>query len=606
MNRFFKPATYLLFAIASCLMIQIDATGNDTIKVFSHYDEVIVTDPSKGYNNYLRWGVFPGRDVPVRKITMYVHFACPDTMRCADWDYSDHIRIGRVGGVNGDSLGWELGRIITPYGGFYGSNWQFTWQADVTDFSLYLRDSVEVNFIHSGYEPNNDRGWKLSLEFEIIKGAPAASPLSITEIYNKRFEYGNEENPIEQSLLSVNFSALENAAFARLRVIQTGHGMDRPDNCSEFCDKYREFWYDGKLLQKKQMWMKCGDNPVFPQAGTWIFDRANWCPGHLMQPETFDLQIIPGSNHAIHFVMEPYTATYINQGAQVISAYVIQYGEPTNTNDVAVEDIIVPSDKDIYSRKNPSASNAVIIVRNLGKDDVKTMAISYGTQGFQQKNLQWEGSISFNQTDTITLPGMIDSKAGINNYLVTIENPNGKPDQYPQDNTMTTRFTPAPVHDSGLVFYLLTNTQPEHNSWQLFNSDGEVVKERVKGSLAAGTRYLDTLSLAKGAYSLVLTDTAGDGLEFWFNAKGGRGEARLLDGNNNLIKAFEPDCGSGWTYHFMVGDKPDPIDPTTRSISVYPARTSESTTLTYFANTASDVVIRLITDPGNEIVEERK
>ncbi len=606
MNRSFKTGIYILFLFTSCLMAHSVNASNDTIRVVSHSGSVIVTDPSKGFNNYPRWGLFPGRDVPIRKVTMYVHFSCPDTMRCADWDYSDHIRIGRVGGVNGDSLGWELGRIITPYGGFYGSDWRFTWQADVTDLSLVLRDSVEVIFIHSGYEPNHDRGWKLDLDFEIVTGTPVARPLSLTEIYNDNFEYGNDENPIDESLLPFTFTTAENAAFGRLRIIQTGHGMDRPDNCAEFCDKYREFRYDGKLIQKRQMWMKCGDNPVFPQAGTWIFDRANWCPGYLMQAETFDLPVIPGSDHTIRLVMEPYTATLINHGAQVISAYLIQYGEPLHSTDVAVEDIIIPSGKDIHARKNPSGANAQITVRNLGMDDVETMAISYGTEGFPQKTLFWSGSLSFNQTETISLPGIIESRSGENLFSVTLENPNGKPDQYPGDNSMSSRFLPAPVHGTGLVFYLLTNRQPEHNSWQLLNCSGELVKERLPGSLEAETAYTDTLKLDKGAYSLVLTDTGGDGLEFWFNASGGRGEARLLDADNNLIKAFESDCGSGWTYNFVVGDNPDPIDPAARSISVYPARTSEATTLTYFANTPSDVVVKLVTDPGDVIVEERK
>ncbi len=50
---------------------------------------------------------------------MYVTFGCPDTMRCADWDYLDHIMVQRAGGINSSDLNWEIGRIITPYGGFF-------------------------------------------------------------------------------------------------------------------------------------------------------------------------------------------------------------------------------------------------------------------------------------------------------------------------------------------------------------------------------------------------------------------------------------------------------------------------------------------------------
>lgn len=600
-----KSGAILVCIALSALSTFAQGIKIDTINVFSHKNEIVVTDPTKGENHYSRWVVFPSNDFSIRKITMYVHFACPDTMRCADWDYADHIRLERIKGVKGDSLGWELGRIITPYGGFYGSSWQFTWQTDVTDFSLMLRDSVKVNFIHTGYEPNHDRGWKVSVQFEIITGLPSAFPVSITQVYNQRFEYGNKDNPIEKSLVPYSFNPKQGTSFTRLRVLQTGHGMDQPDNCGEFCSKYRELWFDGKLILKRQMWMECGDNPVYPQAGTWIFDRANWCPGYLVQPETFDFKVKKGNKHSFQFVMEPYTATVINQGAQIISTYLIDYSEPSYKNDVSIEDIIVPSAKSIHSRKNPSGANAQIVVRNVGNEDIKTITIKYGTNGFAQKTYNWTGSLAFNQTQTITLPGAIESTSGNNRFRVTLENPNGKPDQYPHDNSMVSHFSPVPVHGSKLVFYLLTNNQPEQNGWQLIDEKGKIVKERKQGSLSPATIYLDTLTLKKGAYSLVFTDDDGDGLEFWYNTKGGRGEARLLDEKNNLIKAFESDCGSGWIYNFVVGDNPNKIEPTKKAVSVYPTRTSDKTTLTYFANTPSDVTAKLVTDPEGEIVEER-
>jgi len=582
------------------------AAQPDTIFVTTHNREVVVTDPSQGINSYPGWGVFPDTSAEIRKIMLYVTFACPDTMRCADWDYSDRIILTRAGGLNGKTLNWEIGRIITPYGGFFKSDWKFTWQADVTDFSLVLRDSAEINFIHSGYEPNNDRGWLVTIDFEIITGTPVAKPISIAEIYNDNFPYGDPNQPIEEVLRPVSFTADENATFARLRVIQTGHGMDSPDNCAEFCKKYREIYFDDQLVDKRDLWRECGDNPVYPQAGTWIFDRGNWCPGYLVQPETFVLPLKPGNSHSINFKMEPYHCTSKDCGVQVISAYVIQYEAPSTAIDIAVEDVIVPSDKGIYSRLNPAGANPQIIVKNNGSETVRSLLIEYGNEAFSKNSFKWEGALSFDKAETISLPGEILSNQGINQFRVTLSNPNGKEDAYPEDNTMTVTFTPAPVHDSALVFYLMTNNEPEHNSWQLLASDGKVISERKLGSMTAQTAYRDTFHLAAGAYSLVLSDTTGDGLEFWYNSKGGRGEARLLDGNNNLIKAFESDCGSGWVYNFVVGKNPDKIDPENKAISLYPARTSDVTSVNYFANKTQDVTVRLINDPGGEIVEERR
>ena len=46
----------------------------------------------------------------------------------------------------------ELGRIITPYGGNYGSQWKNTWTFDVTDYATVLQDSVRINAFYGGWQ----------------------------------------------------------------------------------------------------------------------------------------------------------------------------------------------------------------------------------------------------------------------------------------------------------------------------------------------------------------------------------------------------------------------------------------------------------------------
>ncbi|MBP1672347.1 MAG: Peptide-N-glycosidase terminal/Peptide-N-glycosidase terminal [Bacteroidetes bacterium] len=598
MKRFLSLFSLLLILNVSFSFAQ------DTIRVFAHQKETIVTDPSQGVRSFKSWAKLPAPNIPIRKITMYVHFACPDSMRCADWDYSDRILLERVNGVNGSNKNWELGRVITPYGGFFAKDWHFTWEQDVTDFSLILRDSCEINYIHSGYEPNDDRGWLLSIEFEIITGTPTAKPISITQIYNDHFEYGNSANPIEKQMVPVSFMGDPKCAYAQLRVIQTGHGMDRPDNCGEFCSKYREIILNNQLINKRQMWKKCGDNPLSPQAGTWIYDRANWCPGDLVDIETFDLKINPNQQNQLHFIMEPYTAEVINSGAQVISAYVIQYEQPAKSYDVSVDDIIVPSDKDIYSHYNPASMNPMIIIKNNGKEPVTEMTIQYGTKGYPSKTFLWKGFLKFNEETTVTLPGEIDMNQDKNLFMVTLSKPNNKKDEYQFDNKMTSSFSSCPIHYSPIVFSLLTNNEPQHNAWRLVDQNGKVLYERKLGTLSPQITYFDSLYLSNGSYSLQFRDTTGDGLEFWYNTKGGRGEARLYNEEDKLIKSFDPDCGSGWNYQFKIGANPDPIDQNLKSMAMYPARTNDKTTFSYFSNTKEDITVQIISDPGNQVLEK--
>lgn len=250
----------ILFSVA------IGTNAADTLHVITYKQETIVTDPSKGFNEYKQWGVFPSKSTPVRRIMLKVRFACPENMRCADWDYKDHISIRRKGGVNGASQDYEIGRMLTPYGGAFAKDWKFNWEVDVTDFSLLLRDSVEIVYNHTGYEPNKDRGWAVTVDFEIIKGTPVQEPISIQKIYDNSYRYGDSIRPIENELAPITFKAAKGADFARLRIVQTGHGMDRPDGCGEFCNKYRQVCYDGKLIDTRSVWKECGDNPLYPQA----------------------------------------------------------------------------------------------------------------------------------------------------------------------------------------------------------------------------------------------------------------------------------------------------------------------------------------------------
>jgi len=580
------------------------AKASDTLHVVTHNRITVVTDPSKGFNPYKRWAVFPSENTPVRKMILHVRFGCPDSLRCADWDYKDHITLRRKGGVYGLSQDYELARMLTPYGGAFPKDWTFNWEVDVTDFSLLLRDSVEIEYNHTGWEPNNDRGWSVTLDFEIIKGKPTWEPVSIQKIYDNSYRYGDSNNNIENALKPVSFTANKQADFARLRVVQTGHGMDNPDGCGEFCNKTRQIFFDGKLVDSRSIWKECGDNSLYPQAGTWIYDRANWCPGNLMQPDVLTLKLKPGSEHKVDINMQPYVSSKPSAD-EVISAYLIQYKKASAKNDVQLVDVINPSLKDAYRRQNPSAMQPRIIVQNTGRNAVNRMTVRYGTRGFKQKTFQWKGDLLPFAVDTISLPGTIESKAGTNAFEAELLQPNGKKDGFEAGNKLTSFFEAVPKHDSILVVYLLTNNQPSQTAYTVINSEGKTVWQRNFGSLQANTVYRDTVRLSKGVYQFKLLDSANNGLEFWAAPREGRGKARLLNGKGEIIKNFEADFGSYVQYDFAVGEPAEPVTAQT-SFGLYPTRTNDKTTFDYAANFPEDVLVQIVTDPGDAVVEEHK
>ena len=255
------------------------AAIGDTTYVTSHNNITVVTNPNTGSNGYLSWAVFPSNATTYRKIILTLSHRCPSPMACGEWDYLDYVYLRRTGSVNNASQDIELARYITPYGNSFNSNFRSSWTLDVTDFAAFLHDSVEIEYIHTGYETNVGRGWVVNVEFATIEGIPVMAPISFKRLWHGSFPFGNASNPIENYLPADTTITNFNTANLRLKITQSGHGSDA-NYCAEFCSKTRSVYFDNNLVEIQPVWRLCGTNPLYPQGGTWVYDRANWCPGN--------------------------------------------------------------------------------------------------------------------------------------------------------------------------------------------------------------------------------------------------------------------------------------------------------------------------------------
>lgn len=572
-------------------------------ELITHDKVCIITNPKKGSNSFKEWGVFPVENKEVRRITMHVSLAYPEDRPIAHWDYMDRINILRKGGINGDNNDFEIGRMLTPYGSNFKEDWSYTWKVDVTDFESLLRDSVEIEYIHTGYE-SPDLGWDLTISFQIDFGPSIARVISIEKLWDDNFQYGNPESPIEESLVPKEILRAEGSSFGRLRIQHTGHGMDKDNYCSEFCSRWRELVFDGEVIDHRDMWKDCGDNPLYPQGGTWIFDRAYWCPGDLQVPDIIDMPLLK-SKHILDLNMEPFTANDINQPKEAITAYFFQFSDPTHTNDVAIEEIIAPNNISNYNRFNPTGFNPAIKIRNLGKENLTSLKISYKTTGFEEITYKWEGNLAFYESSIISLPGEIFAKEGVNTFSVVLSKPNGKRDEWQADNTLKSEFYDIPTIPSKFVVDFLTNNKPEENSLFIVNSFNDTVYRKSPGTLDSATNYADTLELEEGNFYLMLTDSLGDGLEFWFQPESGYGHLRLKDVNGNLIHLFESDCGNGQFYGFRCDA--DAIVDTAKahlSVNIFPRMTSDFLTIYTSTNITSKLKVRITKD--GEFMEQHE
>jgi hypothetical protein len=446
---------------------------------------------------------------------------------------------------------YELARYITPYGNnlSLGNGW--TWVYDVTDYAPFLHDSVHLS---AG-------NWQelLDMKFGMIEGIPPRDVVRIQNIYTGTHGYANAG---QHNLPPVKVMINPVDKNARLKMRITGHGFGGNLDCSEFCARTNSLFINGDLAYTHYVWRAdCPSNPLYPQGGTWLYPRAEWCPGAEVRTKDFELSsyLVAGDSLTIDYDLQP-GYTWNGQGSwpyYAIESQLITYGTPNFTLDAAMEEIISPNKGELYKRFNPVCGSPVISIKNNGTDVLTGAKITYGPVGGRMQVYDWTGHLSFQDTAKITLPPVdwADWTGGDNRFTFTISEPNGGTDQYSFNNTMTSGFEIPPVYDNVLVFHMKTNHQYYAESWTVEDQDGNILYHN--DTLEANTEYIDTFQLAKGCYKLTIRNAEGEGLRYWANmppyGNGTAGWADIRQITGQTIKSFQADFGSFTSQVFTVG-----------------------------------------------------
>ncbi len=548
MKRILLLSAFFLFIISYT-----HAASGDTIRVKSHTDVLIQTNPAVGSTRYPFFAQFPASTVNYRKALLVLSFKCPTGMSCGEWDYINAIHLRRKGGVNGEDKNLELARFITPYGLTFNSSWKFAWHLDISDYAHLLHDSLEIEYYHSGYETNVGRGWIVNLEFILIEGSPFADVVRMDSMWDGTFPYGNAANPIENYFNARTYTMSPETYLARLRLNQTGHGADT-FYCSEFCYPTKNIILDNFSMYTRQIFRRCGGNGLFPQGGTWVFDRANWCPGEMVFPEIFDFKVNGNSTHAWDIDMEPYEVRSPSANYYVRSQ-LIQFKKPRAADDVALDDVLAPNGpSSVYNRMNPVCSNPKVVIKNMGYKDLTACVIKYGIIGEPMFTHYWNGNLKTGETAEVQLNNILKPSSSNNTFMAIASYPNGYQDEYPMDDTARTIANLPPVNNTPIILTFRTNNAPNENSYTVKDDAGYIVASRDSGTLIANRQYRDTLNLPAGCYTIEFVDRGGDGLSFFANPAQGNGAISLLRNNGSLLKSFAADFGNFVWYQYQVGD----------------------------------------------------
>ena len=128
----------------------------------------------------------------------------------------------------------------------------------------------------------------LDLKFLFIKGAPIRNILRVENIYPYgHYKYADLADDI--ILKETTLQLLPEASAYKLKAVISGHGHAGPRNCCEWDSKTHTWYSQGYELFRWNVWTDCGNNPIYPQGGTWPFDRAGWCPGAIVDEHEFCL-----------------------------------------------------------------------------------------------------------------------------------------------------------------------------------------------------------------------------------------------------------------------------------------------------------------------------
>ncbi len=486
---------------------------------------------------------------------------------------------------------WEIGRFITPYGnGLSLGNDGFTWVYDVTDYRQLLYDSVHItagNFQEL-----------LDLEFHMIEGTPPREVLKIDKIYSGYYYL----NDFEESVAPDTISLLPQAESFRVKTRTSGHLFDNPTNCAEFCYKMHSVDINEQPVREWQIIQECSDNPLYPQGGTWIYDRAGWCPG--MKVEEQDIEVT--SYITNNTVIVDYNSQPDQYGSYVLETHLISYSSPNFELDATVEEIIAPNKLKRYGRFNPSASAPIIKIRNLGSETLTSLDITYGPEG-KEITHSWSGELEFTEGEEVILEAFQweDWVAGDGNFSVQISNPNGGQDENTINDMYYSEYELPDMFPATIIIHFRTNKAASQNTYEILTNTGTQLFE--KGNFEDETLYIDTLTFLNGCYDFYLWDTGDNGISFWANNEGS-GTLKFYDLDGNVLKNFNGDFGDRIYLSFYTDIHLDAYNEKANNIAfdIIPNPNHGEFNLSYALSKKSDIVITVYNSNGNKVHEVRK
>ncbi|MCC6412491.1 MAG: T9SS type A sorting domain-containing protein [Saprospiraceae bacterium] len=498
---------------------------------------------------------------------------------------------------------YELLSLVTPYGNGLdlGQNGK-TFTFDVTDFAPILKGSRRLSLEYGGENQE-----ELDIEFWFITGTPDRNVIDIQPIWPQgRGGFGGIQNDqvFEPRILPLR----NDASYFKVRSAITGHEQN-----GEFVSREHYINLNGGTQEfTYNVWKACGKNPIYPQGGTWVFDRAGWCPGMATDVREFALDGLVQPGQSVEFdygVNGPNLAS----ANYLVNNQLVSFGAYNFPNDASIEAIVRPNKDQVeFERLNPACNAPTVRVKNGGFQVIESIKFEYTTGPGFVEQYTWTGNLDRQQMADIALPAPPTGfwSAGTT-FTATILEVNGGPDYNPDNNFARTNFTPAKnfnYPNNIIQLRLITNNTGADYSYRIKDGAGAVVLER--NMTASNTTYTEDLTFPGGCYTLEFDDAGNDGLSFWFYPNNGNGSLRfqrkLPTGIIAPIQAFNADFGAGVQFDFTLPAMVDSEEATDhlQLFSAYPNPTSDVLNIDVVGYEGKELRLQLFDLTGKMVVEK--
>jgi len=436
---------------------------------------------------------------------------------------------------------YEIMSFVTPYGinlnlGPNGKTWTF----DVTDYTTLFSGDKRMTIEMGAWQEDMD------IEFLFIVGTPPRNVLDITQIWrpdSHNFTDINNDRYFAPKVLDLD----ANGDSFIIRTTITGHGQQ-----GEFIPRNHMLNLNGGAPEFTwQVWKECAENPIYPQGGTWIYDRAGWCPGAPTDVHFSDVTPYV-TNQTLD--VDYNVAVASGDSRYFVNNQLVTYGAINHNLDVSVVEIREPSERIEFARFNSICNNPKVVIKNTGSTTLTSCKIDFWVNDSSTPYThEWTGSLDFGETEIVTLSTDNDFWSPItptnNVFHVEVYAPNNGVDDYLYNNFYNSSFTIPDVIPSDFILFVKTNNAGYENSYQLTDDAGNVVFS--KSNLLNNHTYRDTLHLPLGCYNFRFNDTGDDGIAWWAN-NDGTGVVWFLDLNGFSINTFEPDYGDNINFNFTI------------------------------------------------------